>query len=73
MYPVLNEAELIAEFETRADKEQVLAAVRAAGYKGSREYLIEEALAEEFKLYSDKYKYKDGKLVPKRCNRALVR
>jgi len=63
--PTSKRAELIAEFETRADKEQVLAAIRAAGYKGSREYLIEEALAEEFKLYSDKYKYKDGKLVPK--------
>lgn len=63
--PTSKRAELIAEFETRADKEQVLAAIRAAGYKGSREYLIEEALAEEFKLYSDKYKYKNGKLVPK--------
>lgn len=63
--PVDKQRELIAEFETRADKEDVLAAVRAAGYKGSREYLIEEALAEEFKLYSDKYKYKNGKLVPK--------
>lgn len=63
--PTSKRAELIAEFETRADKEQVLATMRAAGYKGSREYLIEEALAEEFKLYSDKYKYKNGKLVPK--------
>jgi len=63
--PSSKRSELIAEFETRADKEDVLAAVRAAGYKGSREYLIEEALAEEFKLYSDKYKYKNGKLVPK--------
>ena len=63
--PTSKRAELIAEFETRADKEQVLADIRAAGYTGSREYLIEEALAEEFKLYSDKYKYKNGKLVPK--------
>ena len=63
--PASKQKELIAEFETRADKEQVLATIRAAGYKGSREYLIEEALAEEFKLYSDKYKYKNGKLVPK--------
>lgn len=63
--PGSKRRELIAEFETRADKEQVLADIRAAGYKGTREYLIEEALAEEFKLYSDKYKYKNGKLVPK--------
>ena len=56
---------LIAEFELRADKEQRLQEIRDAGYKGSREYLIEEVLAEEFKLYSDKFKLKNGRLVPK--------
>ena len=57
--------QLIAEFEQRADKEQRIQEIRDAGYTGSRNYLIEEILAEEFKLYSNKYKLKNGKLVPK--------
>ena len=61
----VERAAAITEFEKRSDKEQKLNEIRKAGYTGNREYLIEEILAEEFKIYSQKYTLKDGKLTPK--------